>query len=130
MILVKPGEISFETQNDIIDYITKGIPPRKHDFELVMSRFMNPDSDTNIVDENGNKISSKSKDDVYISPMAIPTDLKSRELLEKAMERVYANRCRNRNILLGIAGISGVIGLKMIKDNHNSKKENRRKEKY
>ena len=113
MILTKPENISFETQNDIIDYVCKGLPPRKQDFRKVVAAYRNPPA-VDIVDKDGKPINPNYKDEVYISPHAIPNNQEAKEAVSKTLDRVYVDRCRNRNIALGIAGITGLVALKCI----------------
>lgn len=95
-MLINPENVVFETENDIIDYVSKGIVPSRKNFEKVMSKVRIPDYE-------------KIEGQVYISKnMFIKCD---QETLDFALNRVYKNRVRNRNICIGSLALILIAGL-------------------
>lgn len=116
-MIINPNRIQFETKNDVIDYVTKGLPPSRKNFDIAMSVLRNSNED--VVTE-----SEFESDVINVIPMTnnsiIPND-HDREMIDAALTRVYENRIRNRNIAIGITGVvvAGIIicGIK----SHNKK---------
>lgn len=114
MIIVPPERIAFEHEDDVIDYVTKGFPPSKKNFEKVISKISHPDN----IDAYSHK-PPRAGIEVVINSYVIPEE--DRDVLEYALRRVYKNRIRNRNTALIIGGIAviGIVGA-MIKSNTKS----------
>lgn len=92
-MITDPKKISFESKDDVIDYVTKGLPPSKKHYDHVMKEL--EDSDL-------------CEDDDF------PT-------LQRALNRVYNNRRTERNIVfvgLGLiaAGITAGCVISSKKD--------------
>lgn len=122
MLFIKPEDITFETQNDLIDYITKGLPPRKQDFQRVMHAYRNSGRQSVIVDVDGKQIVEDSSSDGSIKFIGnFGTDSR-KEITDEILQRIYENQCRNRNTILITAGIAGLVGAKLLLG-HNSKKD-------
>lgn len=94
-MLGNPKKMVFESTNDVVDYVSKGMIPSRKNFEKVMLRIRRPDT----THEEGQ---------VYIPEhLFINCD---NETLNSTLERIYANRVRNRNITIGvIGGIAAVL---------------------
>lgn len=105
-MLVNPKYVEFESMQDIVDYVSRGfMPPSKKNFHQVIEKVNLPDS----VDSIENKIGNE----VVISEELI--DDENRDCLAIALQRVYTNRVRNRNIAIGtIVGTTGLILLAML----------------
>jgi len=93
MLLVDPKSIVFEDRDDIINYVSKGLPPTKKNFKKVMAACSDP------IDE---ELNTYSPDDVVI-PKELMLSIDREEFIS-VMQKVYENNCRNRNIIIGIAG--------------------------
>lgn len=111
MLTIKPNTIKFETQQDIIDYVTRGMCPTKKNFDAVMAQVRNPST---LPRDPETK-------DPYISPDVIPAA--DREVVAAVMERVYENRKWNRNVILGTAGVVGGVALLVMLRGHMKEKE-------
>lgn len=117
-IMMDPSKLVFESDNDVIDYVTKGlIPPRKKNFDLVMSALKSY-SENPIIEEGGAMYSYSISDDgkdisIKMKNIAHPDSLK------ECMERVQKNRTNNmKKVLIGAGVISILIiggHVKMIK---------------
>lgn len=102
-IMITPvGKLHFETQKDIIDYVSRGMCPTKENFNALMMQVRTPVIVTPD-DPNNGKI-------VQIDPNAVTDE--NREVVAAIMERVYENRKWNRNMM--IAGTIGVIALGLL----------------
>lgn len=109
MLLTKPDSIKFESKTDIVDYVTKGLPPTKKNFNTLMASVHVPTANANETKE-GN---------VFIDEnMFINCD---QETFEEVMNRVYENRIRNRNISIGVG--AGVIVLALLGVHKHNKNE-------
>ena len=101
-MIIKPEKVVFESSSDVIDYITKGLPPTKKNFNAVMDAFNNevPEGQTQIPGVN----------------IIIPRDAKleiDNEAFNKICRQVYKNRIRNRNLVIGVTAALtvGAIGV-------------------
>lgn len=90
MLLTRPQRIVFENQDDIVKYVTRGLPPRKSDFDQVISLVKNPMSDS--------EVASATANDIVISERVF-FDI-DKEQFARVLEKVYKENCRNRNILI------------------------------
>lgn len=88
-----PTKIVFENTNDVIDYVSRGMVPSRKNFEKVMCavRFPTPEGATS--EEGSVNIPAR---------LFIDCDT---DTMNEALQRVYENRVRNRNIGLGVIGI-------------------------
>ena len=94
-MIIKPERIVFEDKRDVIDYVSRGMVPTRKNFERVMYKVRCPDDEKS--------------DDFYIpSRLFIDCDT---DTMNEALQRVYENRVRNRNIALAITGVvvAGII---------------------
>lgn len=115
MAITDPRRIVFENENDVIDYVCKGLPPRKANFELVMNKIKFPDS----YDETGGEAPNPGSE-LYI-PDSIFMDLDP-DTMEAVLRRVYKNRCFHRNCTIGaIALITGAVILGCISGGNENK---------
>jgi hypothetical protein len=90
MIFIKPTEIDFESENDVIDYVSKGIAPMRKDFDNLIS--MISDEDT--------------------APYCMSGIIDKDRFID-GLTRVYENNCRKRNALvigLGVITIASIAG--------------------
>ena len=86
-MFVDPKLIMFESQKDIVDFVSGGIlPPSKSQFNDLMYRVNNPIS---------SELSITPGEDVVITESMVPID--EREVLDRVLRRVYANRVKRRN---------------------------------
>ena len=103
MAFINPERVVFESTDDIIDYVSKGIAPRRKDFNKVIRCINEPMTD--------DEIESASSNDVVIPDnIFIGID---KEQFKDVLTRVYRNNCRKRNgIVIGIsAGVVMAIAL-------------------
>ena len=107
MMVVQPERIAFTEQDDIIDYVTKGLPPTKKNFEKVISKVKNPDNSGDFYYRNAPKAGVE----VVINDYVVPYD--QRDQLDHTLKRVYKNRIRNRNTILIVGGLAvlGALGI-------------------
>ena len=107
MMVVQPERIAFTEQDDIIDYVTKGLPPTKKNFEKVISKVKNPDNSGDFYYRNAPKAGVE----VVINDYVVPYD--QRDQLDHTLKRVYKNRIQNRNTILIVGGLAvlGAIGI-------------------
>ena len=107
MMIVQPERIAFTEQDDIIDYVTKGLPPTKKNFEKVISKVKNPDNSGDFYYRNAPKAGVE----VVINDYVVPYD--QRDQLDHTLKRVYKNRIRNRNTILIVGGLAvlGALGI-------------------
>lgn len=100
MSMIDPTKIKFESQSDVIDYVTKGLPPKKKDFEALMSAIEDR-STAPTTEENNNP------NHVVIAP-GVEFDMDD-DALSNALHQIYGNRRHNRNILIGAAVVVGAL---------------------
>jgi len=94
---MNPENIKFESTEDVIDYVTKGLPPTRKNYEKIVEKIIYPD-DPNYPDNNKEVILSENIFKV--------TD---NETFMHTLDRVYDNRINNlKNIAIG-AGIGACI---------------------
>lgn len=101
MSIISPEKVVFETESDLVDYVTKGFVPTKKSFEKVMSKMYNPNSDDEVRDPNSNE--------VFIPGRVLLNC--DRGTMDMVLRQVYANRVRNRNIILTTIGVIGGVML-------------------
>lgn len=85
--------IKFETRNDVIDYVCKGLPPRKADYERLRTTI------------RGTKVDEK----IHIDPIVKESiDI---DTFTKVLDHVYENNVRTRDIFItaGIVVASCII---------------------
>lgn len=86
-MITNPTKILFEDEKDVIDYVTKGLPPTKKNFAKVINGLNN----------NG--------DGIHIGENVFSNE-NDRELINHALNIVYENRVKNRNItILAMVGL-------------------------
>lgn len=113
-MITKPEKIKFETSDDIVDYISKGLPPTKRNYEKIKEAINTPIK-IEITDEMLQK-----QDQVLITqPMVGTLD---EDTFLKVCDRVYHNRVKERNLILMMVGI-GVLGALGFGIASNKKKE-------
>ena len=93
MLLVKPEKIYFEDQNDVIDYVAKGLPPRKKDLRKVM---------------NSLGVNEKVPNEPYIGSNILNIE---KDDLKAVLNRVYEDNKKNYMIGAGIAVGTLVLGV-------------------
>ena len=109
-MLTNPEKIVFESTDDIVDYVSKGIIPTRKNFEKIIIKVASPDA------YGSTKVDRES---VHIPEhLFINCD---KETMRQAVARVYENRVRNRKITLGILG---TIALGLLIGGINSGKKN------
>lgn len=101
MSIISPEKIVFESQEDLVDFVTRGLVPSKKNFEKVMAKMYYPNADDEVRDPN-------SKELFIPERLFIQCD---RDTMNIVLNRVYANRVRNRNIILVAAGVVGSVML-------------------
>ena len=111
-MIINPEKMVFENTTDIIDYVSRGLPPTKKNFEKIIFKVKHPDSE-----ETGTN-------EVYIPErLFINCD---NDTMTEALNRVYANRIRNRNVAIttaiGIVAIGLIFG-KMSSGKHKKDKD-------
>ena len=92
MILMKPEKIYFEDQNDVVDYVAKGLPPVKKNFDKV-------------VDSIGKDKKEDGKP--YIPSNVLDMDA---DALKGVLHRVYEDNRKNY-LIGGIVAGSIILGL-------------------
>ncbi len=100
--LVDPRTIYFESDVDVIDYISGGMfPPTKTKYEMVMEAIQNPENSEVRINQE---------------------QIRDPQILLDMAERVYKNRCKQRNTMLAIAGgVATVILVAKLKGHHDKK---------
>lgn len=96
MINRKPETITFGSIQDIVDYVTKGLPPSKQNFDKMIFKVRNPDDDDTMIDNDG-------EPQVVIRERSLMQY--DNDQLADVLERVYRNNVRNRNLTIGIGTI-------------------------
>ena len=91
MLLVDPKNVVFESRTDIVDYVAKGIPPRKKDFNKVMEAIHQQGED--------------------VDGVSIPSDIfiVDAEEFESVLRRIYEVNCRKRNLIIAGIGIAAAL---------------------
>lgn len=100
-MIINPDKIVFNSELDVVDYVSKGLVPTRKNFLNLMDKMSNPDSD-------GEPRDPQSKD-IYL-PERVLINCDS-ETMNSVLRQVYANRVRNRNIVLTVIGVVGGIML-------------------
>lgn len=99
-MITSPQYVKFENPVDIVDYVTRGLPPTREDFNALMTKIKLPDDWSTSLQKQGKEITV---------PQSVFTDWSEEEIdvLYKTLDRVYANRCRNLKITCG--AVAGVV---------------------
>ena len=113
-MITNPKNINFESQRDVFDYVTKGLPPTKKNFETLKLAVNNPIDDTIAKTYAG-------KQAAINSSIMSEEDIK---VFKNALDVIYQNRIKNtKTTLLAFAGIfvaglliGGSTGAKMEKE--------------
>ena len=105
MMILPPEKVMFNSQQDIIDYVSRGLPPTQKEFSNLMERIQRPMTYEEIM-----KSRNKNENLVYIEDRLFMNIEK--EQFENILNRVYENNVRNRNVLLFSIGVVsiGLIG--------------------
>lgn len=110
-MLTNPKKLKFESVSDLADFISKGIPPFKKDFDNFIVQVEVPSA-----------LPVRSSDEVYIPGDIVPAD--QRQVLAEAFKRVYENRRRHMWYGIGALSILALIfGGVQMKKYHERKKE-------
>lgn len=89
-MIINPAKIEFESRDDIIDYISKGLPPSRKNFYEVMDKVEYPNSSSTYA-----RLAPRAGEEVIIVERLIPED--ERRTYEYILSRVYHNRVVRRN---------------------------------
>jgi len=92
-MLTKPENIKFESHEDIVDYISKGLPPTKNNYDKIVDKILYSDSN----DTPDSKIDLIVRERLF-NDIDKPTFVNT-------LDRVYTNRLKNLNNLLITASI-------------------------
>lgn len=101
MSMAPPERVVFQKREDIIDYVSRGLPPSRRNFDRVMAVVRNP-----LTDE---QIQNSTQNDIVISERIV-IGIDQIEFTE-IMDRVYRNNVRNRNMILGAIGVGALVGI-------------------
>ena len=102
MILVQPEHVIFNSRQDIVDYVSKGLPPTKNNFIRLQQALYSP------IDFNGKEHPPcEYGKDVIINKKVI--DNIDIDEFNSILTRVYQNNVRNRNILIGLGITAATI---------------------
>lgn len=112
-MITDPKTIVFETPDDLIDYVTRGIVPSNKNFNEFINAVKNPST------------GERNKDVVFITKDALTykDTITREEELEKLLRRVYKNEVRKRNETIITAGI-GLLAISAFKLLSENKKDN------
>lgn len=103
MAMINPERIVFESEKDLVDFVARGMVPRRKDFDKFIVKVRNPD------DEHGEGDITK----VRIGKNVFLKDYDN-EVIDRVLTRVYEDRVHNRNMMLTVAGIAaGIVGVLM-----------------
>ena len=117
-MIVNPEKICFETTDDVIDYVSAGLPPTKKNFEKVITKVKKPDT---YLGDAYYRNAPRAGIEVIIDESVInPSD---RNAIDYTLRRVYKNRIRNRNTALIASGVIGLGILGFIFNGKNSSNE-------
>lgn len=122
MSIIDPKKVVFETEEDVVDYVSRGLPPTKKKYKEFINRVSSPLSDLDMDD-------SEIVGDTVIIRESLFLNC-DKDTLQRSLERVYANRIRNRNIILTLTAVTagvilfGSIKSSRCKDSDADKKEN------
>lgn len=112
MYFIKPEKLIFENERDVIDYVAKGLPPKKENFNNVMKALHEKpieiiSNDEVDFDELEAELDSYDDDKVEISPRVLNNI--DPDTMEMVLRRVYDDNVRTRNTIIAIAGLTGVV---------------------
>lgn len=105
MLFIKPEAIVFETHEDIIDYVTLGLPPTAKSFDCIMEALHTSYKDDVCID-NGSRNGQR---DIIIKQNIIP-DMIDDDVYEEILTRTYHNRLVNTAIGAGLIVVAGMAG--------------------
>jgi hypothetical protein len=99
-MLTDPKMIKFESRRDVVDYVTRGfLPPLRKDFNKVMAKLDNPDSEVDVKSKRGKEV---------VIPDGI-INKETRHVMKELMEDVYENRVENRKKLFIVVAAASVL---------------------
>jgi len=107
-MIVKPEQIAFESRNDIVDYVSKGIVPSRKNFEKVKFAINYPTPEGATPEAGQINI-----------PKNLFIDCDNKTMVE-ILDRVYKNRVKQRNITLATIGI--ICAALLLKGSSNKNK--------
>lgn len=104
-MITDPKFIRFESTTDVVDFVSKGLPPTNRQFTELMQGLRNPTT-TDEPSDAGIK--------VIIRPEDLEGWYKDDDTLHevtKVLERVHHNRVVNRNIAIAVGAVAVVGGV-------------------
>lgn len=104
IMMIDPKLVKFESTNDIVDYVTKGLPPTNKQFNELMEAVKNPVCYDDDVPLPGQRVIICQEDviDWYNN------DTVNAEIIE-ILNRIHHNRIVARNIAIGV-GVAVAVG--------------------
>lgn len=114
-MITNPTKILFENEKDVIDYVTKGLPPTKKNFAKLINGLSNNDDSIHI----GENMASNEID---------------HEMISHALNIVYENRVKNRNVtilaMVGLFATGLFIGTTTASHKYEKEREEMKKERF
>lgn len=107
-MIINPEKLVFECTNDVVDYIGRGLPPTRKQFDRLMEAVENPIEgicDPDSPELQGRVIIRKEDISNWTNNMFVRMEV------NKVLQEMYANRIRNRNIAIGIGAVALLVGL-------------------
>lgn len=105
MLFIKPEAVVFEKQEDVIDYITLGLPPSGRNFESIMEALHTSYRDDVCIDKGARD----GQNDLIIKQNIIPDEI-DLDVYEQILKRTYQNRLVNTAFGAGLIVVAGVAG--------------------
>lgn len=103
MLFIKPDAIVFEKHEDILDYVTLGVPPTRRNFDALMEAIHTTYDDVCI--DDGSK---DGEQDLILKKNIIPDEIDP-DVYEEILRTTYHNRIIN-TVGVSICGILLTVG--------------------
>lgn len=100
------SKLVFETPDDLIDYVTRGIPPTKKQYSEFSQQVHHAPA-SHVETQDGKNLTSMSQDTFRYSE-----DMEDAEFMAKILDRAYQNQCTNVKITIG--AVVGFFALGLI----------------
>lgn len=127
-MIIKPEKVSFETPEDIIDYVSKGLVPTKKNYLKLKEAIKISKEPVEDFDEDYDYWDDDIMEDIIpekdvIIPKSIMMNI-SDETFNRVLDRTYKNRVRNRNVIIGMIGTLAIGALISSNGKSSKNKEN------
>lgn len=104
-MIINPERIVFESTKDVVDYISKGLPPTKNQFDRLMNAVNNPVDSTESLRPGYDVIITKESVKDWNDPIYV------QNTVNEILHEVYRNKVAMRNTMIATGAIVIIGGI-------------------